>query len=53
MTSEGAAEHRANRRAWLLSHPDECRALAALYPDDALFRSRIVMGRMVTNTTDS
>ena len=25
--------------------PDECRALAALYPDDALFRSRIVMGR--------
>jgi uncharacterized protein len=25
--------------------PDECRALAALYPDDARFRSRIVMGR--------
>jgi uncharacterized protein len=25
--------------------PDECRALAALYPDDAHFRSRIVMGR--------
>jgi len=25
--------------------PDECRALAALYPDDANFRSRIVMGR--------
>ena len=25
--------------------PDECRALAALYPDDAIFRSRIVMGR--------
>ena len=25
--------------------PDECRALAALYPDDAMFRSRIVMGR--------
>jgi uncharacterized protein len=24
--------------------PDECRALAALYPDDAHFRSRIVMG---------
>jgi hypothetical protein len=24
---------------------DECRALAALYPDDARFRSRIVMGR--------
>ena len=24
---------------------DECRALAALYPDDAHFRSRIVMGR--------
>jgi hypothetical protein len=25
--------------------PDECRALAALYPDDAHFRSKIVMGR--------
>jgi hypothetical protein len=25
--------------------PDECRALAALYPDDTQFRSRIVMGR--------
>ena len=25
--------------------PDECRALAALYGDDAQFRSRIVMGR--------
>jgi Uncharacterized protein conserved in bacteria len=25
--------------------PDECRALAALYPDDRVFRSRIVMGR--------
>ena len=25
--------------------PDECRALAALYPDDAHFRSRVVMGR--------
>jgi hypothetical protein len=25
--------------------PDECRALAALYPDDAHFRSRIVMSR--------
>jgi hypothetical protein len=25
--------------------PDECRALAALYPDDPRFRSRIVMGR--------
>jgi hypothetical protein len=25
--------------------PQECRALAALYPDDARFRSRIVMGR--------
>jgi uncharacterized protein len=24
---------------------EECRALAALYPDDAIFRSRIVMGR--------
>src|SRR5258708_34092801 len=24
---------------------DECRALAALYPDDNHFRSRIVMGR--------
>jgi hypothetical protein len=25
--------------------PDQCRAIAALYPDDAHFRSRIVMGR--------
>jgi len=25
--------------------PDECRAIAALYPDQAHFRSRIVMGR--------
>ncbi len=25
--------------------PDECRALAAFYPDDARFRSRVVMGR--------
>jgi hypothetical protein len=25
--------------------PDECQVLAALYPDDAHFRSRIVMGR--------
>jgi hypothetical protein len=25
--------------------PDECRELAALYPDDSRFRSRIVMGR--------
>jgi hypothetical protein len=25
--------------------PDECRALAALYPDDKHFRSKIVMGR--------
>ncbi len=25
--------------------PDQCRALAALYPDDAPFRSRVVMGR--------
>ncbi|MGH6702719.1 MAG: 2OG-Fe(II) oxygenase, partial [Bradyrhizobium sp.] len=25
--------------------PDQCRALAALYPDDTCFRSRIVMGR--------
>jgi hypothetical protein len=25
--------------------PDECRSTAALYPDDAMFRSRIVMGR--------
>ncbi len=24
---------------------DECRALSALYPDDAHFRSRVVMGR--------
>src|SRR5712672_2703013 len=28
-----------------LLSPDECRALAALYPDDSHFRSRIVMGR--------
>ncbi len=28
-----------------LISPDECRALAALYPDDRHFRSRIVMGR--------
>jgi hypothetical protein len=25
--------------------PDECNALAALYPEDGLFRSRVVMGR--------
>jgi uncharacterized protein len=25
--------------------PDQCRAVAALYPDDAHFRSRVVMGR--------
>ncbi|MGD4159490.1 hypothetical protein QT615_22625, partial [Xanthomonas citri pv. citri] len=25
--------------------PDQCRAIAALYPDDTGFRSRIVMGR--------
>ncbi len=25
--------------------PDECRTIAALYPDDSQFRSRIVMGR--------
>src|SRR5260221_11694224 len=28
-----------------LLSPDECHALAALYPDDTHFRSRIVMGR--------
>jgi hypothetical protein len=28
-----------------LLSPDECSALAALYPDDAHFRSRVVMGR--------
>ncbi|MBR1148690.1 2OG-Fe(II) oxygenase [Bradyrhizobium sp. AUGA SZCCT0431] len=28
-----------------LLSPDECRAIAALYPDDTKFRSRIVMGR--------
>src|SRR5947209_20458224 len=28
-----------------LLSPDECRALAALYPDDTHFRSRLVMGR--------
>jgi uncharacterized protein len=28
-----------------LLSPDECRAIAALYPDDSKFRSRIVMGR--------
>jgi uncharacterized protein len=25
--------------------PEECRAIAAMYPDDARFRSRVVMGR--------
>jgi hypothetical protein len=28
-----------------LLSPDECQALAALYPDDARFRSKVVMGR--------
>src|SRR6202045_4233864 len=28
-----------------LLSPDECRALANLYPDDSQFRSRVVMGR--------
>ncbi|MEA2863585.1 MAG: uncharacterized protein QOC84_1541 [Bradyrhizobium sp.] len=28
-----------------LLSPDECRALAAFYPDDSHFRSRVVMGR--------
>ena len=28
-----------------LLSPDECRALAALYPDDRHFRSKVVMGR--------
>ena len=28
-----------------LLSPDECRALAALYPDDSHFRSKVVMGR--------
>ncbi len=28
-----------------LLSPEECRALAAFYPDDARFRSRVVMGR--------
>jgi hypothetical protein len=28
-----------------LLSPDECRALAVLYPDDTRFRSRVVMGR--------
>ena len=28
-----------------LLSPEECRELAALYPDDKKFRSRVVMGR--------
>jgi hypothetical protein len=28
-----------------LLSPDECRGIAVLYPDDAIFRSRVVMGR--------
>src|SRR6201997_4561530 len=28
-----------------LLSPDECRALATLYPDDRHFRSKVVMGR--------
>lgn len=28
-----------------LLSPDECRAIAAFYPDDSRFRSRVVMGR--------
>src|SRR6476620_1876864 len=28
-----------------LLSPEECRAFAALYPDDSRFRSRVVMGR--------
>src|SRR3954453_16771941 len=28
-----------------LLSPEDCRAIAALYPDDQRFRSRVVMGR--------
>ncbi len=36
---------RGNATIEALLAPDECRALSALYTDDALFRSRIVMAR--------
>jgi hypothetical protein len=42
-TAELDAEGCAVLKGLLL--PDECRALAALYPDDKNFRSKIVMGR--------
>jgi hypothetical protein len=45
--AQATAELDAQGRAVLkgLLTPDECVALAAMYPDDAHFRSRIVMGR--------
>jgi uncharacterized protein len=59
--SEEAIAERLNRVAWqrveadldgyggaVLEHlltPEECNAVAAMYPDDAVFRSRVVMAR--------
>jgi hypothetical protein len=45
---DGVARELDARGAAIIEHlltPAECTALAALYPDDRLFRSRIVMGR--------
>jgi hypothetical protein len=41
----GELDGRGNSVLEQLLSPDECRALASLYSDDALFRSRIVMAR--------
>jgi hypothetical protein len=45
--TEATADLDAQGRAVLqnLLTPDECRAITALYPDDARFRSKVVMGR--------